>query len=564
MVEIAPVRGRAAWMTGAGRLAVVLLLAQACWRGAYLVRGYYVQDDFRMLQLGGSSRLTLDYLFQEYSGHLWPGDFLLAWVTARIDPMSWTLTAVFLLVLQLAAGAVMWLVLSRFMGDSWLRIPVLAVFLFSPLTLWSLQWWAQAIGYLPVTLLLLCAVWALLRRVQDDWRSGEPLAVGLRRSSRLRSRNAHCWHRWCWVALPWSSARVLRCPGSRDASLLLAALGRAGVVGGRLRPAARRVAPVSRTLAGPVLPAGELTRDFVLRTLLPGLAGGPWGGDILGGTLVPATWAVVVGGVLVGLVVVVTAVRGGSSARWGWLLLAIYVVCDIALLFGGRTQSALTLGLFRATSPTWSRSPPSHSPPPCGRDRLSSCDDRELTLHGPAPTVTAVALAITVAYVASAAVSTTHMAPSQLNAESREYVDNLRADLRANPRVVLYDGYVPDDVMISWFGDERRVSTVLANAPENPVFDLPSRAMRIPDEDGRLRPMTLAFATDGAGAGGGPMRLPRHVRGGDGAAAESVEADSWVLRLGYFTNVATTCRSPPVTTPSRCPSARAWPCSTWW
>ncbi len=179
MVEIAPVRGRAAWTTGAGRLAVVLLVAQACWRGAYLLRGYYVQDDFRMLQLGSSNGLTLDYLFQEYSGHMWPGDFLLAWATARIDPMSWTLTAVFLLVLQLAAGAVMWLVLSRLMGDSWLRIPVLAVFLFSPLTLWSLQWWAQAIGYLPVTLLLLCAVWALLRRIQDDWRWGSPLAVGL-------------------------------------------------------------------------------------------------------------------------------------------------------------------------------------------------------------------------------------------------------------------------------------------------------------------------------------------------------------------------------------------------
>ncbi len=155
--------------------------------------------------------------------------------------------------------------------------------------------------------------------------------------------------------------------------------------------------------------------------------------------------------------------------------------------------------------------------------------------------MTAVALAITVAYVASAAVSTTHMAPSQLNAHSREYVDNLRADLRANPRSVLYDGYVPDDVMISWFGDERRVSTVLANAPENPIFDIPSRAMLIPDEDGRLRPMTLTFATDMVPAPAGDQ-CGYHVTsaGVTIPLQESVEADRWILRLGYFTNVETT------------------------
>src|SRR5262245_61876243 len=92
MPETAPVRGREAWTSWPGRLAVVLLLAQACWRGYYLLRGYYVQDDFRMLKLGGSNGLTIDYLFQEYSGHMWPGDFLIAWATARVDPISWTIT----------------------------------------------------------------------------------------------------------------------------------------------------------------------------------------------------------------------------------------------------------------------------------------------------------------------------------------------------------------------------------------------------------------------------------------------------------------------------------------
>lgn len=144
-------------------------------------------------------------------------------------------------------------------------------------------------------------------------------------------------------------------------------------------------------------------------------------------------------------------------------------------------------------------------------------------------------------YVGSAAVSTTMMAPRQLNEDSREYVENLRSDLRANPKVVLYDADVPQTVMIGAFLEHRRVSTVLANAPENPVFDIPSRAMRVPDQEGRLRPVVLAFPTE-------MEPVPRdddcgyHVTPGGVTIpfVETAEADRWVLRLEYFGNLRTT------------------------
>ena len=47
----------------------------------------------------------------------------------------------------------------------------------------------------------------------------------------------------------------------------------------------------------------------------------------------------------------------------------------------------------------------------------------------------------------------------------------------------------PDNVMVVWFGDDARVSTVVGTAPEEPVFDLPTYVMRMVDPAGRLRPV---------------------------------------------------------------------------
>ena len=52
----------------------------------------------------------------------------------------------------------------------------------------------------------------------------------------------------------------------------------------------------------------------------------------------------------------------------------------------------------------------------------------------------------------------------------------------------------PDNVMVSWFDDDARVSTVVGIAPEDPVFDLPSYATRMVDPAGRLRAIDLVGA----------------------------------------------------------------------
>lgn len=526
-VEPAPVRGLQIWRSPAGAVAAGVLLAQLVWRGYYLLNGFYTQDDFKMIQLG-LGPLNGDLLFQDYAGHFWPGTFLIAWVTAHLAGPSWTLTAFSLLAMQLVAGALMWVVLSRLVGSRWVRVPVLAVFAFSPLTLWSVQWWAQAIGYLPVAICLLGAVWAVLRRIQDGALWGSPLAVVLTGFALMFQERGllvpvvlagvalmlgdvpgvwrRLWttlsaYRWLWLSLAVSNVGFV----------LLH----------------RQMAPVKGTTTiGP----GETLRlvaNFVGRTLAPGIFGGPWQGEVTSGALlVPSAWAVVVGAGALAALVGWSAWVGGSVARWSWALLVLYVLLDIALLFAGRSQYGAAFGLLP-------RYVADVVPVLC------------ITLGGVARGVrlphrlrkpALAALVLTLGYAGSAAVSTVMMAPYQYHEEDRAFVETLRSELRAQPRAVLYDGLVPDAIMINWFGPDRKVSTVLAAAPENPVFDVPTPRLLMADDEGRLREVTLTLATQmkpadftdcGYPVSGGPTAVPLQSQ---------VDVDRAVLRIGYYTN----------------------------
>jgi hypothetical protein len=86
------------------------------------------------------------------------------------------------------------------------------------------------------------------------------------------------------------------------------------------------------------------------------------------------------------------------------------------------------------------------------------------------------------------------VAPHSYNEDDRAYVQGLRAGLRADPQVVVFDGRPPDNVMVSWFDDDARISTVVGIAPEEPVFDLPSYALRMVDPAGRLRSINIVGA----------------------------------------------------------------------
>ena len=79
--------------TGSGRwvrtnrvvlAAVVLIVAQLCWKAYLLSHFYFRQDDFLLLDHAPSHGLSLVYLFRFSGGHLRPGGLVVFWLVTRL------------------------------------------------------------------------------------------------------------------------------------------------------------------------------------------------------------------------------------------------------------------------------------------------------------------------------------------------------------------------------------------------------------------------------------------------------------------------------------------------
>jgi hypothetical protein len=533
------------WSSWPGLVALCLILAQGVWRGVLLARGYFTQDDFLMLRLGDEP-LTAGLLTQDYSGHFFPGGFLFAWAHAHFAPLDWGAVVVETVALQAVAAALLWLVLSRMLPGSWARVPLLAVGLACPLALWPTLWWAVAIQFLPISICLLLAVWALLVHLDDERWWALPLVVAATVAGLLFQERAALFPVVLGaVACAYSPARGPRAvvAALRSRWRLWAPLA-ALLVGYVLLH--RAVAPIATTSAGSGGDTAELLGNFVVRNAVPGFVAGPWNPEVVGDSLLlPAAYAVVLAWLVVA-VAVVWSLRRTRAAGWGWLLLLVYTLLDVVLLFGGRTGMGPTFGLIpryaadivpvlpvalalvvRAVlaAPATRAEPHERAEPRRWAGRLD-----------PAAVV---ACGLALLYVGSAAVTTGHVSGHLENRVDRDYVETLRAELRAQPEVVIFDGGAPDDVMINWFGTDATVSTLVGIAPESPVFDLPSHSMRMVDSDGRLRPMdlvaTVASRPTDDETCGYPVTAERptvipldDTIDGDG--------DRMVLRVGYYTS----------------------------
>lgn len=520
----------APWTGPAGLAAAAVLLVQLVWRAWYLAHGYFTQDDFLVLHLGGTSGFGPHYFFQNYSGHLFPGGFAFAYLEAHLAPLSWPAAYLPALVMQFGAGALMWLLLGRLLGDRWERVPLLVVFCVCPMTLWSTQWWIVSVHFLPTELLTLAAALTYLRWKQDGSVWGRRLTVVFAAAGLLFQERS--------ILIPLVvlvvAVVVEPTPG------ILARLGVILRTDRRVWLTLSMVVAAYLALHAWLAPLGStgsrvnpwslsLVSNFFLRNLVPGIVGGPWSGDLLGGAaIIPPTWVVVVTCVLVAALVGSTAWFGGTTARLAWLVLLGYGLLDVALLFGGRAQFGGILGLtprytadvvlilvvvlagaVRELEPPMLR----------GHRRTLAC------------------VVVVIGYVTSAAITSHHTAPALYNTAGREYVDTLRQDLADRPGVVLFDSQVPPDLMISWFGADARVSTVYGVADDAPPFDVPSEEMRIVDRSGHVRQFTLERKVT-APSGPNPqcgynITLNPTVVPLSGPVGNSKS----VIQLAYFTNV---------------------------
>lgn len=525
-----------AWSGAMGWAALAVVLVQVVWRAAYLGGSFWNQDDYFFLLRAADQGLTWEYLFAETAGHVNPGQQFVVWLQHTVDPMGWWFAATTVLFFQTASTVALWHLLTKLLPGRWARVPILAFFALTPLTLASTLWWAAMLALWPTLLFsVLSAVFLLrwLRRERFGVLNAVACVVGylaafafheravllpitLGALAVLETRSTGVWRpvrdgltsaRWLWVTIVVITTALL---------------------------VAYRLGTELENSGADLGTRAELSWWYVGRTLLPGLFGGPWSLEVVGGAVVPG-FVGVVGG-LVGLLVVVLLARtfGGRRTAWAAAYLVLFVLANLVLLLVARSGQGAVIALdprYAADIPLAAAIAVAAALRDDGWDRLRT--------RLPRPHV--LALASTVGYVASAAITTTQLAPELQNSEDRTYFENVRAALRAEPSMVLVDELVPPDILLPLYGDDSRASRVLSRLPERPRFDLPSEQLRILDEQGVPRVVSLldpVVMRPGPVEGCGYAVSRSRSIPLDGAVG--MPGGRVVLRVDYFTNLAST------------------------
>lgn len=440
---------RTFWACGLGLLAVQLLL-----RLWFMKDGFFWQDDFSYLK-DVRDGLSFPVAFQSYNGHLMPGTFFLSWIISVLGS-SWGITVCLLLVLQLVAGASLLWVTGRLFGGHPAALVIYALGIFSPLTLVGSMWFAYGLQLWPQQIAVCVALGCYLRYRQTGaarwvigvlgalvaglffWEKGALiLPVLLLFSVLVLDRGSPWRHRLTTVRSEWRLWLPMLTITAGYTVLYLTLASQATTRDNGSSPV-------------------TVINNALMRTLLPGLLGGPWTktGSIFTISAMPNDVVTVV------VALLWLAVIGGSflwrgrraGAAWLWALLAIAANYALLLLFRPDADTlvrdtryiadivpviALAVGLaFLAPQSSTDAVPPgSHTA------RLDTVDS-PATANGaslgqalasiPLRLTAGVAMFLAACLFASAWVSTRVLAPDMQHSLSRAFVNALRLSSQAD------------------------------------------------------------------------------------------------------------------------------------
>ncbi|WP_433353495.1 hypothetical protein ACQP25_08930 [Microtetraspora malaysiensis] len=450
--------------------ALVLVAAQLLWKWSLFGRGYFWGDDFAFVARAAERGLGWDYLTAPWGPKLLPAGFALAWVVTRVDAYGWELASGALLVLQAAASFAMYRLLRVLFGARALILVPLGLYLFTPLTLPGLLWWASGLEQVPLQLAICMALaaqahYVRTRRIRHvvavaGWylfglasyflkaAVGIPLLLFLLTSAYF---TAGPWLRGCWTALRrnlpvWGALAAVLAP----AAVLYVVRADTGHQPVRL-PGAGETALFAARLLGETFPTTAL--------------GGPdtW----FGGIVAPSWWGVALAWAVLGLYAAATLVLRARAVRAWAILLAYLVVVDLVPVLLGRgtfeaqalepryvADAAVALALCAGLTilPVGEEARPYRALPPRG-------------LAVPAVSVVLVGAFLVASYVSADAYTAQFAAQ---RARARGYVEAVRATLAAAPATAdIYPQWLPADVLIYGFGESNLSSHLLSPlAPE--------------------------------------------------------------------------------------------------
>jgi hypothetical protein len=432
------------------------------------LHGSLAQDDFLITYRAGRSGLfDPGYLFQDYQGHLAPGCFLLTWFLTAMAPLNFAVLTIPLLLMQAATYVLFWMLLVRCFGRRWAILVPFTVFSASNLVLVPTLWWAYGIQILPVLLAMAAALYSHVRYLQDGGRWAVSTVA-------WTVFGLAFYEKAVFIPVMVAGITVLLGEPLRKHLKLWAALGAvlAGYVVLLLSLTTSQVGHGEGTVSAGTL--ADLAGRMLADTLLPGLLGGPWSGPGPGATWAPSPIVVSAGLFIVALAVVLI-----SRKTWQpWALLGFVTVADIGLVaatrltdvgpaLGNDPRYIAELALVAAL---------------CGAFaflRPGGGGERERPL----------ALAISALLVLSSFVSFQRLAPALRFEHSDQYLGNVRAAVAGDPELVLYDSFVPSDVMHEWFAENSRASHVVGLVP-GIKFDQAALRMHQLDDSGTPRRIT--------------------------------------------------------------------------
>lgn len=522
------------WRNQQGAAAVAVIAVTIAWRGVLLRDSFFNQDDFVLTTRALNADMSWDYLFTPYIGHVTPAQQLTYWLASRLAPLEWPATALFILTMQVLCCVVMWHLLTRLLPGRWVRVSLLAVFAWSPLTLATSLWWSAAMGLWPHVLFSLLAVLFVVRAHQGAGSRRLNLTICV-----LAVMCGLTWHERS-VLIPFVVLGVVVLlseeTGIRRVTSALARYRGLWAVFVVLVGAYLVGHSVMTTVEGGGAGVAEMLKisgSFVGENVIPGLLGGPWVADLQGGAVEPHAWVTVVCSAAALVLVLLLVTRGGPAAGWAMALLALYVLADLSLVLAGRSGFGRVIGLDpRYSSDVVHAAVLAVALALRGSDsrfRLPVADDRWARAR-------TVGLAVgTGAYLLGCIVGTATLVPHFQNTEDRGFVEAVRQDVAADPNQVIVDALVPAFVVLPLFGDESSLSQVLQPLPDAPQVDQPSPRLRVVDESGRLRPILLVGATS---MRSGPVeRCGYPIRSAtvDIELLAEVQTPA-VVRIGYFTD----------------------------
>lgn len=143
------------WVTIA---ALLLIAAQVAWRAIYVSQSWFLVDDFYFLSDIATGQADAAWYFRVHQGHFMPLSFVLVKLASMFGAFPWTAAAIEICVMQALAGLACWWMLRTLFGNRPQILVPLTLYLFSPITMPALTWWAVAINQLPNQIAVFSAV----------------------------------------------------------------------------------------------------------------------------------------------------------------------------------------------------------------------------------------------------------------------------------------------------------------------------------------------------------------------------------------------------------------------